>query len=943
MFYADCHIHSKYSRATSKSLCLKELAYWASKKGLSIIATGDFTHPAWFEEIKENLIYLGDGTFKLKDEIEKELYKKYVHYKPVKFILSVEISTIYKQDDKTRKVHHVCFCPDIETAARFRNKLEAIGNIKSDGRPILGLNSRNLFEILLESGKDTNLIPAHIWTPWFSVLGSKSGFDSIEECYGDLTNYIYALETGLSSDPYMNWRVSKLDKFRLVSNSDAHSANKLAREATIFDCDENYYSIFNALKNGAGYVGTVEFYPEEGKYHIDGHRKCNVMLNPKETNKLHGICPVCSKPLTIGVLNRVEELADRDEENLIPPKTAGKVISLVPLNEIIAEIFNVSSASKKVEAEYERLLNIYGNELFILNELDTSEIKDFPKLKEALNRLRQGKVIKNAGYDGVYGTIKLFSDEENSGNLLGLKIEKNIKPKQKFVIKAFEADNEAKEDIKQEFLEDIYQKEAIEDTSKKLLIKAGPGSGKTTVLTKKIAKIIKNGVNPNDILAITFTKKAANELTQRLTNILNLDGLNIHTFHSFCYEILKKEAQNVGLSPDFQVISEKENEFLEKNDCLTFDELISNTLNLPLSILEKYKKKYIFIDEYQDIDINQYNLIKLLFKENIFAIGDVNQAIYAFRGGSSKYFENFKQDFKDAKIITLKNNYRSNSVIVNATNQMIDCYDIIAKYDKPCENIIFHSAQTPKAQAQYVISTIEKMLGGLGFFSMDLNRANGFEDKYNFSDFAILYRSKSQAKEIIEALNASSMPYANYSDDLIIENKHLKKFLKQEEFTIECFEKLKDKIEEFIFEYLKETFLNSKDKQDFINKIVFLKVCDIYNKKADRISLMTMHSSKGLEFNCVFIIGLEEGIIPSKFALTYEQLQEEKRLLYVAMTRAKNRLILCNSQKRLDYKEGIFKPTVKSRFLDNIEKTLFEITKAETKPKEKALQLKLFS
>lgn len=411
-FYTDLHIHSKYSRATSKNLTLEELAIWAKKKGLSLIGTGDFTHPAWFEEIKQKLIPSDDGTFRLNPEIEKEINAS------VKFILTVEISTIYKKWDKTRKVHHVVFVPNLKTAEIFRNKLDAIGNIKSDGRPILGLDSRNLLEIVLESGENSYIIPAHIWTPWFSVLGSKSGFDSIEDCYGDLSEHIFALETGLSSDPEMNWRVSKLDKYRLVSNSDAHSASKLAREATVFNIDPNYYSIMNALKTGEGYVGTVEFFPEEGKYHEDGHRKCNICMSAEETQKHNGICPVCGKPMTIGVSYRVNELADKKDLNTLP-KTAGKVYSLIPLQEIISEIMQVSASSKSVCNEYEKLINKFGTELSILQDIPTEEIsKTSEILAEAIARLRKGQVIKQAGYDGEYGVIKLFNPNELSNKKL---------------------------------------------------------------------------------------------------------------------------------------------------------------------------------------------------------------------------------------------------------------------------------------------------------------------------------------------------------------------------------------------------------------------------------------------------------------------------------------------------------------------------------------------
>ncbi|MCL2390781.1 MAG: endonuclease Q family protein, partial [Endomicrobia bacterium] len=409
-FYADLHIHSKYSRATSKSCNLEELAIWAQKKGLSVISTGDFTHPAWFAEIKEKLVPAGPGVFKLRDDIEKKILKdNYI----VRFLLSVEISTIYKKGEKTRKVHHVVFVPDFKSAENLRQKLSAVGNIVSDGRPILGLDSRNLLEITLESGEGSYIVPAHIWTPWFSVLGSKSGFDSVSDCYADLADHIFAVETGLSSDPEMNWRVSSLDKYRLISNSDAHSPSKLAREATVFDTEPDYFSLMKALQTGKGYVGTVEFFPEEGKYHEDGHRKCNVCLSPEETVKLKGICPVCSKPLTIGVLNRVNELADRKGKDLIIPKTAGKVFSLVPLQEILSEIMQVGVASNSLNNAYESLIQKLGPELSILREIPIDEIskKHSSLLGEAISRLRQGKVIRHAGFDGEYGIIKLFEQE----------------------------------------------------------------------------------------------------------------------------------------------------------------------------------------------------------------------------------------------------------------------------------------------------------------------------------------------------------------------------------------------------------------------------------------------------------------------------------------------------------------------------------------------------
>ena len=601
LFYADLHIHSKYSRATSKSCNLEEMALWAEKKGLGLISTGDFTHPAWFSEIKEKLLPLGDGTFKLKE-----------CKSPVRFILSVEISTIYKQWDKTRKVHHVIFAPDLECAENFRQKLGAIGNIVSDGRPILGLNSRDLLETALEAGEGMELIPAHIWTPWFSVLGSKSGFNCIEDCYGDLAGHIFAVETGLSSDPEMNWKVSKLDKYRLVSNSDAHSPSKLAREATVFDTNMNYYGIMNALKTGCGYAGTVEFFPEEGKYHEDGHRKCNVCITPEESKKLNNICPVCGKPLTIGVLNRVYELADRPFDSDYRPVTAGKVFSLVPLAEILSEIMQVGAASKSVMLEYDKLIHKFGSELSILQEIPVDEIsKVSPLLGEGILRLRQGKVIKQAGYDGEYGVIRLFEkDELIQKKYMNLKLDIEL-PKTEIKKNTYEPAELKALDIKADKKKtelDEYQKKAIESEAEKLLITAGPGSGKTTVLTRRIAYMVKGkNIRPDRCLAITFTRRASEEMRERLEK-LGVREVNIHTFHSLCYAVLKQNYEKVGLDKDFNVISEQERALYKEapQNTIEFDDLIKFCVKL----FEDYPETiphydYISVDEYQDIDENQ--------------------------------------------------------------------------------------------------------------------------------------------------------------------------------------------------------------------------------------------------------------------------------------------------------------------------------------------------
>lgn len=401
LFYADLHLHSKYSRATSRDCDLEHLAFWARKKGLHVIGTGDFTHPAWFEEIKTKLKPAEEGLYQLKDGSE-----------PTRFMLTVEISTIYKKGDKVRKIHHVICAPSMKAAGHIRDRLGKIGNIRSDGRPILGLDSRNLLEIVLETDPHAYLIPAHIWTPWFAALGSMSGFDSIDECYGDLSPHIFAVETGLSSDPPMNWRLSQLDRFTLVSNSDAHSPPKLGREANVFQTEMTYFAIEEALRTRKGFHGTVEFFPEEGKYHLDGHRACQQRLTPEETLAYEGRCPDCGGRITVGVMHRVNKLADRPES--YRPKAPAPFRSLIPLPEVLSEILATGPASKKVQGEYERILGALGSELHILQDAPLEDLNrhGHPLLAEGLTRMRQGQVRREAGYDGEYGRIKLFSPKE---------------------------------------------------------------------------------------------------------------------------------------------------------------------------------------------------------------------------------------------------------------------------------------------------------------------------------------------------------------------------------------------------------------------------------------------------------------------------------------------------------------------------------------------------
>ena len=405
----DLHIHSRFSMATSKEGTPENLDFWARKKGISLIGTGDFTHPVWREELKERLVSEGNGLYRLKTEYVKEESRKFPG-EGTRFVVSGEISSIYKKNGKTRKVHNVILLPSLEAADAMAQRLEKIGNIHSDGRPILGLDSHDLLEMMLDVCPEGILIPAHIWTPHFSVLGAKSGFDSVEECFEELTPYVHALETGLSSDPAMNWRISKLDRYQLVSNSDAHSPSKLGREANLLDIDCSYEGFYQAIQTGKGLEGTVEFFPEEGKYHFDGHRKCGVSLSPVEAERFGGICPVCGKKLTMGVDHRVEQLADRTEGFV---KENGKRYeSLVPLPEVISECMGYSTASKKVQGCFEQMLQTLGTEFDILRNVPAEDIKTCAgeRIAEGIENVRTGNVKRIPGYDGEYGKIELFNE-----------------------------------------------------------------------------------------------------------------------------------------------------------------------------------------------------------------------------------------------------------------------------------------------------------------------------------------------------------------------------------------------------------------------------------------------------------------------------------------------------------------------------------------------------
>ena len=582
-FIADFHIHSKYSRATAKTLDLEHIYVAAQIKGITVIGTGDFTHPAWFSEITEKLIPAEPGLYKLKDDLADKCDHEVPDSckQPVRFILTSEISNIYKKNDKTRKNHNLIFYPDLDSVSQFNKRLGGIGNITSDGRPILGLDAKHLLEIMLEVDDKGFLVPAHIWTPWFSLLGSKSGFNSIEECFEDLSSYIFAAETGLSSDPAMNRRLSALDGITLMSNSDAHSPFNLGREANRFDTELSYFAIKDALKTGnpETFLGTFEFYPEEGKYHFDGHRKCNICYHPKESLKQNGICPVCNKPLTLGVLYRVEELADRKENQ--KSHGAHDYYSIIPLTDILSDIFLVGPKSKKVTLHFNQAVAELGSEFDILHKRSIADLNaaKIPLLGEAVHRMRTGKIHLSPGYDGEFGKIKIFTAEERDRlmgqkSLFGLS-KQNLTPKKTpfnpnlWQTKSSDTTNIAhaplfhqtplKEnstsfDVSEDIFTELndHQKKAVVHDTAPLIISAGPGTGKTKTLTHRIAYLImERKVAPESILALTFTNKAAEEMKERLMRLLSQTHKLpfVGTFHGFCNDFLSTDLKHKSLPP----------------------------------------------------------------------------------------------------------------------------------------------------------------------------------------------------------------------------------------------------------------------------------------------------------------------------------------------------------------------------------------------------------
>jgi DNA helicase-2/ATP-dependent DNA helicase PcrA len=1018
-FIADLHIHSSFSRATSKSLNPENLGIWAQKKGITLIGTGDFTHPGWISVLKEKFDERGNGLYGLKPELENIIFKKVPENcrSRTKFILSGEISCIYKKGGKTRKLHHLILMPDFESVTRLNKELDRVGNILSDGRPILGLDSKALLEMVLEASDKAFFIPAHVWTPWFSLFGSKSGFDNIEECFEDLTPYIYALETGLSSDPPMNRLLSSLDNYLLVSNSDAHSPSKLGREANVFNTEMDYDHIIKSMKTKKGFEGTIEFYPEEGKYHLDGHRKCGLRLHPDETRKHKGICPVCGKVLTVGVLHRVSELSDRRK-----PSLSKEYYSLIPLVEILSEILGTGPNTKTVSIAYERLLNTLGPELKILLDIPLEDIAAIggPLLSTAVSRMREGKVICREGYDGEYGTISLFHKSEKH-ELMGQRslfktVQSGTAPSRSFDNIAKPTTNypgkTGKKTSNSGNTRDPLnpdQKKAVQHEKGNLLIVAGPGTGKTMTLTHRIAHVIKeDNVRPDQVLALTFTNKAAREMKYRIIKLLpdNLNkGINISTFHGFCLETLRCEWEILNLPRNFILCSERDssitadevavdegktlhlagklkrdlsrlkwldvtgnkieekdidiyslyksyNSRLRERGMLDLSDLETELLRLFINFPDmgmKYSNRYlrIFIDEYQDTSPIQSAILNELVKKGIneiCAIGDPDQAIYGFRGADIGNFYRYKNDFPGTKEIVLSVNYRSTDNILKAASEVIGGEKPLKGTTGKGIPVQIAECASPAEEAEMVVEQIEKLLGGTSYFSLDSGRVASHEDGHDlgFSDISVLFRLNSQGDAFEESFSRAGIPYirsgemplinkypadvmwrflqtAQYPgndyfkkryNDLVKEyglNKGLgPEIFKGEEGPAELFEKILS-IHDFDLsspeiEYTVDrlrTMANNimGDPGTLLDTLSLDRSIDHSSLYGDRVTLMTVHAAKGLEWPAVFITGCEDRLFPLSIFGEYDS-EEEKRLFYVGMTRAKNQLFLSSARKR---------------------------------------------
>jgi DNA helicase-2/ATP-dependent DNA helicase PcrA len=921
---ADFHVHSLHSIATGQKANLEHLDLWGRYKGLTVVGTGDCTHPEWLKELTTKLIPVAAGVYGLKDELVLPVELSGPHWEqvsPVRFVVSGEVSAIYSKGGRVRKVHLLIILSGLEAAARLSQRLGQLGNVVADGRPILGLDAKYILELTLEADPEALVIPAHVWTPWFSVLGAKSGFDNLEECFEEHLGHIYALETGLSSDPPMNWRVSGLDRYLLVSNSDAHSPQKLAREANLFTVAPTYPDLAQAIRSQEGFAGTLEFFPQEGKYHLDGHRKCGLRLTPEEGRHCGGLCPQCHKPLTLGVMHRVMELADRPPET---PAPGGKPFeSLVALPTILGEVLECGETTKKVKGLYFRLLETLGPELHILRRVALADIarEGGGLLARAVEKMRQGEVHIVPGYDGVFGTISLLTPEERRGfqgqgafwkiaapaptakkTPLPPRPEPRTETPAVFEKAAsfslFEADpllaglNPA-------------QRLAVTHEGPPLIVQAGPGTGKTRALTHRLAYLVqRRDVPPESILALTFTRRAAEEMAVRVHRLLpdfpGLERLTLGTFHAlglkllaeqgFTREVADEDRRRILLKEvsqrfrlplprlDRQISRAKQalygpqeeppdeifppseafaayEALLEREGLWDYEDLLARPVRLlqeDQGLREALQKRFrhLLVDEYQDLNEAQYRFFRALAgpEAAIMVIGDPHQAIYGFRGARPEYFARFQEDWPGALTMHFDETYRLPPPLLTASRRLLPQAakgPAISRRegDRP---LVLLEAASPQQEALAIARHIETLVGGLDHRSLEDHRLR-YRDpgvEVGFKDVAVLFRLHAQGPELLEALTAAGIP---------------------------C---------------------------ELARSGVGPEITGL-DWAAQRVKLLTLHAAKGLEFPYVFIAGCESGLLPLEpEGREPGDPEEERRLLYVGLTRAQNQVFLTRARSR---------------------------------------------
>jgi uncharacterized protein (TIGR00375 family) len=1017
-FLADMHIHSRYSMATSKALGPRQLAAWGAVKGLQVVATSDFTHPGWLAELEQVLEQEDSGLLRLRDPsgLSSEIpwLGEGMELTPPRFILCTEISSIYKRGGAVRKVHNLVFFPGLESVHRFNQRLDRIGNLQSDGRPILGLDARDLLEIALETDERAFLIPAHIWTPWFSLFGSQSGFNSIAECFGSLSGEIFALETGLSSDPEMNWLWSELDSYRLVSNSDAHSGEKLAREANLFRGEVSYDNIHQALKdpeNNPNFLGTVEFFPEEGKYHLDGHRACGIRLDPRETFRLNNICPVCGKPVTVGVLNRICSLADRDEPKR--PLSSPSFSSLIPLAEILSEILGVGPKTKKVRRLYLGLLQSHTSELNVLLQAPTSELKSVsPALAEAIRRMRSGEVHRDPGFDGEFGIISAFTPEErrelHHGRRLvpggGTGPDKSTGPDRAF--RGGEDPASEKAGGAESLSYNAEQKRAIKAESGPLLVVAGPGTGKTRTLVGRAAHLLQKGCRPRDILVLTFTRAAAGEVRQRLDQSgsgRDSEAPRVDTLHSLAHGDLHR----AGTAPRIMTEEEARKLFFRANPQLGSREgkrlwerlsLSRETLRpdgdsqeaekayreekerLGLSdytdLLETWletgsgsRYSHVLLDEVQDLSPLQIRMVSRLCRtsgQGLFAIGDPRQSIYGFRGATGDVESELATYWPSFQKISLERNYRSAQNILDFASGLYRTPSLLRSQRALAGEIRFHQAQSDRQEAVWIAERVRGLLGGTGHLQADQRDSGGLGP----GDIAVLVRVRALLPRLHTTLHNYGIPCFVPEQEHFWEDSRVQLLLASVGARLghvaesgdvpECPDEALEKGPPALagvfrdrsdfdpmfwqsrpFRELARAWREQGGWEELFNWIALERELDQVRAKSQRVALITQHAAKGLEYEAVFVPALEEGVLP----LIREQggepgdLEEERRLFYVALTRAKSRLYLSRASRRRLY--GATSSLPSSRFLRDLDWTDVAMTRSvqRTKAQEKRLKL----